>query len=139
LGEYEQDPILKQVTARAVNPGNLEDSRALRVNTPAMLTFLSMFIIRPFIFLLRRIMHPTMRAVAEAAVDIVGFAANTASPGERGYFYSFQERRELTRYLERREAADIVAEVFGMGQYYEREHCSSRGNCQMNGTLPFFT
>ncbi|KAF7594714.1 hypothetical protein BBP40_008607 [Aspergillus hancockii] len=87
LNRYlEADPALKHITAIAVNPGKLADSRALRVNTPALLTFMSMFIIRPFLFLLRRLVDPTMRTSAEAAADIVGFATNTASPGERGYF-----------------------------------------------------
>ncbi|KAJ9293202.1 hypothetical protein DTO271G3_7925 [Paecilomyces variotii] len=87
LNRYlERDPALKHVTAIAVNPGNLADSRALRVNTPAFFTFLSYFIIRPFLFLLRRFADPTMRTVREAAVDIVEFATNTTNPNERGYF-----------------------------------------------------
>ncbi|KAB8067462.1 hypothetical protein BDV29DRAFT_196420 [Aspergillus leporis] len=110
LGEYEQDPILKQVTARAVNPGNLEDSRALRVNTPAMLTFLSMFIIRPFIFLLRRIMHPTMRAVAEAAVDIVGAATFTLSKKDESSPGILNEEKQQTLWRKCLEWANITKE-----------------------------
>lgn len=51
-----------------------------------MLTFMSWAVIRPFLFVLRRFMDPTMRTAAEAAADIVEFATNHASPNERGYF-----------------------------------------------------
>ncbi|KAL1863229.1 hypothetical protein Plec18170_000059 [Paecilomyces lecythidis] len=87
LNRYlESDPTLRHITAIAVNPGNLGDSRALRVNTPAFFTFISLFILRPFLFILRHVLDPTMRTSREAAADIVEFATNTASPGERGYF-----------------------------------------------------
>ncbi|GAD94144.1 short-chain dehydrogenase [Paecilomyces variotii No. 5] len=87
LNRYlENDPALRHVTAIAVNPGNLGDSRPLRVNTTMFIFFLSWFILRPFLFILRRVVDPTMRTSREAAADIVEFATNTASPGERGYF-----------------------------------------------------
>ncbi|KAL2820652.1 NAD(P)-binding protein [Aspergillus granulosus] len=82
----EADLALNKITAVAVNPGNLADSRALRVNTPVLLKIMSILIVRPFSFLLRRFSDPTMRTSAEAAEDIVGFATNTTSPGERGYY-----------------------------------------------------
>jgi NAD(P)-dependent dehydrogenase (short-subunit alcohol dehydrogenase family) len=81
-----QDLALNKITAVAVNPGNLADSRALRVNTPVFLKIISFLIIRPFLFLLRRFSDPTMRTCTEAAADIVEFATNTARPGERGYY-----------------------------------------------------
>ncbi|KAL2847881.1 hypothetical protein BJX68DRAFT_267812 [Aspergillus pseudodeflectus] len=80
------DLALNKITAVAVNPGNLADSRALRVNTPVFLKIISFLIIRPFLFLLRRFSDPTMRSCTEAAADIVEFATNTARPGERGYY-----------------------------------------------------
>ncbi|KAL5343839.1 hypothetical protein BJX70DRAFT_393261 [Aspergillus crustosus] len=70
----EAHPTLHRITAIAVNPGNLADSRALTVNTPATLKFVSRFVIRPSLFLLRRFADPTMRTFAEAAADIVDFA-----------------------------------------------------------------
>ncbi|CEN62934.1 hypothetical protein ASPCAL09562 [Aspergillus calidoustus] len=82
----EPDLALNKITAVAVNPGNLADSRALRVNTPVFLKIISFLIIRPFLFLLRRFSDPTMRTCTEAAADIVEFATNTARPGERGYY-----------------------------------------------------
>lgn len=38
---------LANITAVVTNPGNLSDSRALRVNTPRKLVFLSTFVLRP--------------------------------------------------------------------------------------------
>lgn len=80
-----QDPNLSKITAVAINPGNLSDSRALRTNTPSMLYYMSIFIIRPFRILLR-LMDPTMRTSAEAGADVIDLAVNISHPGERGYF-----------------------------------------------------
>ncbi|MCJ1261070.1 hypothetical protein MMC22_000934 [Lobaria immixta] len=86
LNRYlEKDPKLSKITAVAINPGNLSDSRALRTNTPTMLYYMSIFIIRPFRLLLR-LMDPTMRTSAEAGVDVIDLAVNVSHPGERGYF-----------------------------------------------------
>lgn len=73
------------ITAVAINPGNLTDSRALRTNTPQMLGYLSRFIVQPLRPLLRLI-DPTTRTAAEAGADVVDLATNTAYPRERGYF-----------------------------------------------------
>ncbi|MCJ1262499.1 hypothetical protein MMC22_002369 [Lobaria immixta] len=81
----ENDPNLSKITAVAINPGNLSDSRALRTNTPTMLYYMSIFIIRPFRLLLR-LMDPTMRTSAEAGADVIDLAVNNSHPGERGYF-----------------------------------------------------
>jgi len=80
-----KDPKLRNITAVAMNPGNLSDSRALRTNTPRMLVLLSMFIIRPLRPLLR-FMDPTMRLSAEAGADVIDLATEKAHPRERGYF-----------------------------------------------------
>ncbi|KAL4958131.1 NAD(P)-binding protein [Aspergillus filifer] len=74
-------PTLNKITAVAVNPGNLADSRALKVNTPSLLSIMSMLVIRPFLFLLRRIADPTMRTCAEAADDIVDLATRVDKDG----------------------------------------------------------
>ncbi|ROV92173.1 hypothetical protein VMCG_09281 [Cytospora schulzeri] len=81
----EKDSKLKHITAVAINPGNLSDSRALRVNTPAMVQYLSKIVIRPLRPLLQ-MMDPTMRTSAEAGQDVARLAINEASPNERGYF-----------------------------------------------------
>ncbi|KAL4931675.1 uncharacterized protein BDV17DRAFT_256236 [Aspergillus undulatus] len=77
----EADPALSKITAVAVNPGNLADSRALRVNTPLLLSIMSMLVIRPFLFLRRRFVDPTMRTCAEAAADIVDLATRPDNDG----------------------------------------------------------
>ncbi|KAE8375366.1 hypothetical protein BDV26DRAFT_267994 [Aspergillus bertholletiae] len=73
------------VTAIAVNPGNLTDSRALRVNTPAKLQFLSRFIIQPLRPLLQFKDH-TMRTAAEAGVDVAELAVGPEFADAKGYF-----------------------------------------------------
>lgn len=73
-----------------MNPGNLADSRALRVNTPTMLVFMSMLIIRPLRPFLR-FMDPTMRTAAEAAADVIDLTMAEAYAGERGYFTLLQK------------------------------------------------
>ncbi|MCJ1247586.1 hypothetical protein MMC30_004801 [Trapelia coarctata] len=86
LNRYlEKDPSLSRITAVAINPGNLSDSRALRTNTPQMLVYMSKFVVRPLRPILR-LMDPTMRTAAEAGTDVADIATNKASPGERGYF-----------------------------------------------------
>ncbi|KAL8776380.1 MAG: hypothetical protein Q9213_008296 [Squamulea squamosa] len=80
-----KDPSLSKITAVAINPGNLSDSRALRTNTPSTIYYLSLFVIRPLQPLLR-FMDPTMRTSAAAGADVVQLATNEAFPGERGYF-----------------------------------------------------
>ncbi|KAJ4410610.1 hypothetical protein N0V82_009201 [Gnomoniopsis sp. IMI 355080] len=76
---------LKNITVVVTNPGNLANSRALRVNTPLKLVFLSMFVLQPLRPLLS-FMDPTARTVGQAAVDVACLATNEAHPGERGYF-----------------------------------------------------
>ena len=85
VAENLKDPKLGNITAVAINPGNLSDSRALRTNTPRMIVILSWLVIRPLRFLLRFI-DPTMRTVAEAGADVVNLATNNAHPNDRGYF-----------------------------------------------------
>ncbi|KAL8678350.1 MAG: hypothetical protein Q9224_007123 [Gallowayella concinna] len=80
-----KDPSLSKITAVAINPGNLSDSRALRINTPKTLFYLSKFVIGPLRPLLR-FMDPIMRTSAEAGADVMDLATNEAFPGERGFF-----------------------------------------------------
>lgn len=80
-----QDANLKHITAVAIHPGSLSDSRALRVNTPLMVQYLSKIVIRPLRPLIRLI-DPTVRTSADAGRDVARLATNEASPDERGYF-----------------------------------------------------
>lgn len=76
---------MSKITAVAINPGNLSDSRALRTNTPQMLVYMSRFVIGPLRPLLKYA-DPTLRTTAEAAADVVELATGKAHPAERGYF-----------------------------------------------------
>ncbi|KAL4983581.1 hypothetical protein BDW68DRAFT_194306 [Aspergillus falconensis] len=95
----EADLALNTVTAVAINPGILLNSRALRTNTPLRLKLLSLFLmatVRPSLSLLCRLpfvgtkikARGTMRSCAEAAGGVVDFALNikpnpnNASPGD---------------------------------------------------------
>ena len=80
-----KDSKLSSITAVATDPGSLVDSRALRTNTPPMLFYMSIFVLRPLRFLLRFV-DPKMRVAAEAGADVVDLATNKAHPGDRGYF-----------------------------------------------------
>ncbi|KAH9992266.1 NAD(P)-binding protein [Xylariaceae sp. FL0662B] len=80
----ENDPKLNNITAVAINPGNLVDSRALRTNTPPKLVNLQRFILQPLKPLLR-LTDPTMRTAAEAGVDVIELAVKL-DPHERGFF-----------------------------------------------------
>ncbi|KAI4224936.1 MAG: hypothetical protein L6R36_004295 [Xanthoria steineri] len=80
-----EGPRLRNITAVAINPGTLSDSRALRTNCPPMLVFMSRFVFQPLRPLLR-FMDPTMRTSAEASVDVVDLAVRAVHPQDRGYF-----------------------------------------------------
>ncbi|RDW59298.1 uncharacterized protein DSM5745_10993 [Aspergillus mulundensis] len=81
----EEDIALNTITAIAVNPGTLLNSRQLRVNTSLRLKLLSLFLmtaVRPSLSLLCRLpfvgtkvkAKKTMRTCAGAAGGVVGFA-----------------------------------------------------------------
>lgn len=76
---------MTKITAVAINPGNLSDSRALRVNTPLKLQMISRFIVRPLRPLLQ-FLDPTMRTVASAGADVVKIAVGEHFEGASGYF-----------------------------------------------------
>ncbi|KAG6358123.1 hypothetical protein INS49_014007 [Diaporthe citri] len=60
LNEHlQKDPILKNITAVAINPGNLVDSRALRSNTPRSMSLMQTFVYKPLLPVLKLSMGPT--------------------------------------------------------------------------------
>ncbi|RYP63451.1 hypothetical protein DL769_006949 [Monosporascus sp. CRB-8-3] len=81
----QKDANLSKITAVAINPGNLVDSRALRVNTPGMLAYLQKFVLRPLMPLMR-LRDPTMRQVSAAGVDVAKLALDQEYAGARGYY-----------------------------------------------------
>ncbi|KAI1125844.1 hypothetical protein F5Y10DRAFT_223959 [Nemania abortiva] len=80
-----KDKSLNKISAVVIDPGNIADSRALRTNTPAVLSYAQMFILQPLRPLIR-LMLPDMRKSAEAGVDVADLALNQKYAGERGYF-----------------------------------------------------
>ncbi|KAI0872508.1 hypothetical protein GGS24DRAFT_434072 [Hypoxylon argillaceum] len=80
-----KDESLNKISAVAIDPGSITDSRALRTNTPAMLSYAQMFILQPLRPLLRLLL-PDMRKSADAGVDVAHLALNQKYAGERGYF-----------------------------------------------------
>ncbi|KUI73734.1 Retinol dehydrogenase 13 [Cytospora mali] len=120
----EKDSKLRHITAVAIHPGSLSDSRALRVNTPAMVQYLSKIVIRPLRPLLR-IMDPTIRTSAEAGKDVARLAINEASPDERGYFTllekdesspdSLNEQKQEQLWLQSAQWVGITAQDTALG------------------------
>ncbi|RYP05671.1 hypothetical protein DL764_003641 [Monosporascus ibericus] len=86
LNRYlQEDAGLNKLTAIAMDPGNMVDSRALRTNTPQSLHRMQKFVYKPLLPLLR-LMDPTLRTAAPAGVDVIEVAINPAYSGERGFF-----------------------------------------------------
>lgn len=68
-----------------IDPGSITDSRALRTNTPAALSYLQTWVLQPLQPLLR-FMVPGMRRSADAGIDVAELALNEKHVDERGYF-----------------------------------------------------
>ncbi|OTA98695.1 hypothetical protein M426DRAFT_103476 [Hypoxylon sp. CI-4A] len=81
----QKDENLRKITAIAINPGNLVDSRALRSNTPQAMHRMQRFVYKPLLPLLR-LMDNTLRTAALAGADVVEVALNPAYSGESGFF-----------------------------------------------------
>ncbi|KAI0023372.1 putative short-chain dehydrogenase [Xylariomycetidae sp. FL0641] len=87
LNRYlEQNPRLRHITAVAVNPGGLGDSRVFATNTPVRVRLLQRLVMVPFMGLINRLSDRTFRSAAAGAADVVRLAVGDAHPGERGYF-----------------------------------------------------
>ncbi|RYP10034.1 hypothetical protein DL765_008233 [Monosporascus sp. GIB2] len=86
-----KNPRFKDITAVAINPGGLGDSRSFRTNTPGSIQFMQKYVLKPLMPLVKRFVDPTFRSSAEAGVDLVALATDRAHPGERGYFTLLQK------------------------------------------------
>ncbi|KAI1110572.1 hypothetical protein F5Y14DRAFT_357948 [Nemania sp. NC0429] len=85
LNRYlEKDKSLARISAVVIEPGSIADSRALRTNTPAMLSYIQMFILQPLRPVLRLVI-PDVRKSADAGVDVADIALGKKHAGERGY------------------------------------------------------
>ncbi|KAI1178054.1 putative short-chain dehydrogenase [Nemania sp. FL0916] len=80
-----QSPTFKNITAVAINPGGLGDSRCFTTNTPTSTQLIARFVLKPMIPIINYLIDPTFRSSAAAGVDIMELAVNEASPGYRGY------------------------------------------------------
>ncbi|KAK8017788.1 short-chain dehydrogenase [Apiospora rasikravindrae] len=87
----EKDSNLKALTAIAINPGNLVDSRALHTNTPRSMALMQTFVYKPLLPILRLIMGPTLRTAAPAGHDVIELALNPRYAGQRGYYTLLQK------------------------------------------------
>ncbi|KAF2973145.1 hypothetical protein GQX73_g274 [Xylaria multiplex] len=67
-----------------IDPGSIADSRALRTNTPAMLSCMQRFLLQPLRPVLRLVI-PDVRSSADAGIDVAGIVLNRKHTGERGY------------------------------------------------------
>ncbi|KAI0551103.1 hypothetical protein F4679DRAFT_180524 [Xylaria curta] len=115
----ETDKSLNKISALVIDPGNIVDSRALRTNTPDMLSYMQKFVLQPLQPVLRFIM-PDMRRSADAGVDVAELALNRKHVGERGYFRlmvsgpssaeSLDETKQERLWVKTAEWADITGE-----------------------------
>ncbi|KAK7740637.1 hypothetical protein SLS62_011049 [Diatrype stigma] len=80
----------KMVTAVAIDPGNLADSRALRTNTARKTQMMQKFLLVPLLPILQYV-FPTARTAAVAGVDLIELAVGPKYAGERGYFTLLQK------------------------------------------------
>lgn len=86
LNRYlEKHETLGNITAVVIDPGSITDSRALRTNTPAVLSYVQKLILQPLRPVLR-IIAPDMRRSADAGIDVAELAINEKHADERGYF-----------------------------------------------------
>lgn len=73
------------MTAVAINPGNMVDSRALRTNTPSSMHTRQKFFYKPLLPLLRLPMGHTLRTATPAGIDVLELALGPNYAGEQGF------------------------------------------------------
>lgn len=88
---YSKNPKFKNITAVAINPGGLGDSRAFTSNTPRSVQLAQKFVLKPFMSIIHRLADPTFRSSAEAAKDVIKLAVDKAYQSEQGYFTLLQK------------------------------------------------
>ncbi|KID95484.1 NAD(P)-binding domain protein, partial [Metarhizium majus ARSEF 297] len=80
-----------EITAVAINPGNMVDSRALRTNTPPSLHKMQKFVYKPLLPVLKLIMGPTLRTAAPTGVDVVELTLSPKYKAKRGFYTLLKE------------------------------------------------
>ncbi|GAW18377.1 hypothetical protein ANO14919_078520 [Xylariales sp. No.14919] len=85
LNRYlEKDKPLSNISAVVIDPGSIADSRALRTNTPAVLSYTQRFVLQPLRPALRLVI-PDVRSSADAGIDVADITLNRKHAEERGY------------------------------------------------------
>ncbi|KAI0967526.1 hypothetical protein F4678DRAFT_245712 [Xylaria arbuscula] len=86
LNRYlDNDKSLSKISAVVIDPGSIADSRALRTNTPALLSHIQRFVLQPLQSVFSLI-APYLRNSADAGADVAEIVLNHKFTGERGYF-----------------------------------------------------
>ncbi|KAI0145104.1 hypothetical protein GGR57DRAFT_321246 [Xylariaceae sp. FL1272] len=80
----QKDEALSLISAVAIDPGNLVDSRALRTNTPAMWPYMQRFVLQPLRPILQYVL-PDIRTAADAGQDVADLVLSKKYPEKRGY------------------------------------------------------
>ncbi|KAH8650662.1 putative short-chain dehydrogenase [Tricladium varicosporioides] len=112
LNQYlEKDENLQKITAVAINPGNLVDSRALRFNTPKSMILKQKYVYKPFLPLLKLAVGPTLRTAAPAGVDVVNLALSPEYAGERGFFTLLNKDQSSPESQDQKKQASLWAQT----------------------------
>lgn len=106
-----QDPNLKNITAVAIHPGNLVDSRALRSNTPKSMSIMQTLIYKPLLPLLKLAMGPTLRTAAPAGADVAELALNDKYAGERGFYTLLNKDESSPESQDKQKQSDLWAQT----------------------------
>ncbi|KAI3329896.1 hypothetical protein F4824DRAFT_370495 [Ustulina deusta] len=120
LNRYlEKDKPFSKISAVVIDPGSIADSRALRTNTPVMLSCMQRFVLQPLQCVIR-LMVPHVRSSTEAGADVADLALNRKHAGECGYFRlmvpgpsspeSLDEMKQLKLWAKTAEWAKITSE-----------------------------
>ncbi|KAF2744279.1 putative short-chain dehydrogenase [Sporormia fimetaria CBS 119925] len=92
LNRYlQKDPSTAKISAVAINPGNLVDSRALSSNTPPYMQRMQRFVLKPLLPVLKAVVDPTLRNSSQAGVDVMEVAVNPKFAGKRSYYTLLKE------------------------------------------------
>ncbi|KAI1425264.1 hypothetical protein F5Y12DRAFT_748343 [Xylaria sp. FL1777] len=86
LNRYlEKDKPFNKISAVVIDPGSIADSRALRTNTPALLSHMQRYVLQPLWPVLHLIV-PYVRSSTDAGADVADLVLNRKHAGECGYF-----------------------------------------------------
>ncbi|KAK5632851.1 hypothetical protein RRF57_008565 [Xylaria bambusicola] len=79
-----QDDQFSKISAVAIDPGSIADSRALRTNTPVTLSYMQRFVLQP-LWPILRLLIPSVRPSTDAGADVADIALSRKHARERGY------------------------------------------------------